>query len=266
VGAVSPEAVGPQFLEEPLTFKEVEEAIDQAHNNKAPDQGTMFNESIKYGGENAAQSCFLLFTQLNGISPSSWSKALIHLIFKGGNKDRLSCSSYRPISLISIVFKIYERVLLNRAGDTYAEEEKLLPDEQAGFRKGRSPMEQTYLLREILDKRKRLKKSTFICFVDMESAFPSTWREAIWSRMREAGITGKLYRAVQSLYDNCTSAVSTAIGTTEWFPIESGTRQGAVLSPFLFSLVISALVRALAEQGLSIKTAGKLIACLNFVC
>jgi hypothetical protein len=98
----------------------------------------------------------------------------------------------------------------------------------------------------------------------MESAFPSTWREAIWSRMQEAGITGKLYRAVQSLYDNCTSAVLTAIGTTEWFPIESGTRQGAVLSPFLFSLVISPLVRALAEQGLGIKTAGKLIACLLF--
>jgi hypothetical protein len=151
----------------------------------------MFNESIKYGGEHAAQSCFFLFAQLfeNGISPSSWSKALIHLIFKGGNKDRLSCSPYRPISLISIVSKIYERVHLNPAADTYAEEEELLPDEQAGFRKGRSPMEQTYLLRKILDERKRLKKSTFICFVDMESAFPSTWREAIWSRMQEAGIT-----------------------------------------------------------------------------
>jgi hypothetical protein len=121
VGAVPPEAVGSQVLEEPLTFKEVEAAIDQAQNNKAPGQDTMFNESIKYGGENAAQSCFFLFTQLfeNGISPSSWSKALIHLIFKGGNKDLVSCSSYRPISLISIVSKIYERVLLNRAGDTY---------------------------------------------------------------------------------------------------------------------------------------------------
>jgi hypothetical protein len=64
VGAVSPDAVGPQVLEEPLTLKEVEEAIDQAQNNKAPGQNTMFNEPIKYGGENAAQSCFFLFTQL----------------------------------------------------------------------------------------------------------------------------------------------------------------------------------------------------------
>jgi hypothetical protein len=68
----------------------------------------------------------------------AWSKALIHLIFKGGDKDPLFCSSYRAISLISIVSKVYEQILLNRAGETYAEDEKLLPNEQAGFRKGRS--------------------------------------------------------------------------------------------------------------------------------
>jgi hypothetical protein len=53
-------------------------------------------------------------------------------------------------------------VLLNRAEDTYAEEEKPLPDEQAGFRKGRSPMEKTYLLREILYERTRLTKNEYI--------------------------------------------------------------------------------------------------------
>jgi hypothetical protein len=221
---------------------------------------------MKYGVEAAVHSCFFLFTHLfeNGICPRAWSKALIHLIFKGGDKDPLSCSSYRPISLISIVSKIYERILLNRTGDTYAEDEELLPDEQAGFQKGRSPMEQTYILRELLDERKRRKKPTYICFVDLESAFPSTWRDAIWWRMQEAGITGKLYRAVKSLYEDCTSAVLTGFGPTEWFRINSATRQGAVLSPFLFSLVISPLVRELTEQGLEIDMAGKLIACLLF--
>jgi hypothetical protein len=128
---------------------------------------------------------------------------------------------------------------LNRAGDTYAEEEELLPDEQAGFRKGRSPMEQTYLLREILDERKRLKKSTFICFVDMEPAFPSTnWREAIWSQMQEAGITGKLYRAVQSLYENCTSAVLTAMVLLNGSP-SSLVHGKAQFYPLFFSLWLS---------------------------
>jgi hypothetical protein len=82
--------------------------------------------------------------------------------------------------------------------------------------------------------------------------------------MQEAGITGKLYRAVKSLYKDCTSAVLTTFGQTEWFRINSGTRQGAVLSPFLFSLLISPLVRELTEQGLVIDMASKLIACLLF--
>jgi hypothetical protein len=125
-------------------------------------------------------------------------------------------------------------------------------------------MEQTYILRELLDERKRRKKPTYICFVDLESAFPSTWQDAIWWRMQEAGITGKLYRAVKSLYEDCTSAVSTSFGPTEWFRINSGTRQGAVLSPFLFSSLISPLICGLSKQGLGIDVAGKLIACLLF--
>jgi hypothetical protein len=110
VTAVCPNAVGPEELEKPLTLDEVTEAIGQAQNNKAPGQDSVFNESMKYGGEAAVHSCFFLFTHLfeNGICPRAWSKALIHLIFKGGDKDPLSCSSYRPISLISIVSKIYE--------------------------------------------------------------------------------------------------------------------------------------------------------------
>jgi hypothetical protein len=249
VTTVCPNAVEPEELEKPLTLDEVTEAIGHAQNNKDPSQDLVFNESMKYGGEAAVHSCFFLFTHLfeNGICLRACSKALIHLIFKGGDKDPLSCFSYRHISFISIVSKIYERILLNRAGDTYAEEVELLPDEQAGFRKGRSPMEQTYILRELLDKRKRRKKPTYICFVDFKSAFPSTWQDASRSRMQEAGITDKLYRAIKSLYEDCTFAVLTSFGPTEWFRINSGTRQGAFLSPFLFSLVISPLVREITK-------------------
>jgi hypothetical protein len=56
----------------------------------------------------------------------------------------------------------------------------LFPEEQAGFSKGRSPVEQAYILKEILDYRKNLKKkTTFLCFVDLQLAFPSTWRDGM---------------------------------------------------------------------------------------
>jgi hypothetical protein len=61
--------------------------------------------------------------------------------------------------LTSSVFKVFEKIILVRL-DCTANETHLFPDEQAGFRKGRSPIEQAYILREILDYRKGLKKQT----------------------------------------------------------------------------------------------------------
>jgi hypothetical protein len=84
-----------------------------------------------------------------------------------------------PIFLTSSVSKVFEKIILKRL-DCYADEAELFPEEQAGFRKGRSPIEQAYVLREVLDYRKSLKKQTkFLCFVDLQSAIPSTWQEGI---------------------------------------------------------------------------------------
>jgi hypothetical protein len=123
-------------------------------------------------------------------------------------------------------------------------------------------LEQTYILRELLDvsKEKRLHISVLLT---LNQLFLQSGETLSGGALQEAGITGELYRAVKSLYEDCTSAVLTSFGPTEWFRIKSGTRQGAVLSPFLFSLVISPLVRELTEQGLGIDMAGKLIAFLS---
>jgi hypothetical protein len=56
----------------------------------------------------------------------------------------------RPISLTSSVSKVFEKIILKRL-NCYADEAELFPEEQAGFRKGRSPIEQAYILREVLD-------------------------------------------------------------------------------------------------------------------
>jgi hypothetical protein len=162
------------------------------------------------------------------------------------------------------VSKVFEKVILGRL-DCYADESDLFPEEQAGFRKGRSPIEQAYILREILDYRKSLKKkSTFLCFVDLQSAFPSTWREGMWRRLHEANVTGKMFRMIKSLYVDCSSAVLTDAGLTDWFKVDQGTRQGVVLSPFLFSIMISPLVDELHGLGKGTWLGDSRIGCLLF--
>lgn len=266
VHSISGTEVGPPFCELPPSLAEVTTALKSAENHKASGLDTLFNESLKAGGPVLTTSLTLLFRFFWHLesSPRIWSRALIHLIPKGHDVDMLLPSSYRPISLTSAVSRVFEKVMLTRL-DCYADESELFPDEQVGFRKGRSPLEQAYILREILDARKQMKQATtFLSFIDLESAFPSSWREGMWRRLHEANVSGKMFRLIQSLYVDCSSALLTDSGLSDWFPVEAGTRQGAVLSPFLFSLLISPLVDALHSANMGVDFFGLRIGCLLF--
>jgi hypothetical protein len=87
----------------------------------------------------------------------------------------------------------------------------------------------------------------------------------MWRRLHEANIRGKVFCLIQSLYTDCSSALLTDAGLSNWFPVSSGTRLGAVLSPFLFSLLLSPLVDELHAHNTGIDFFGKRIGCLMFV-
>jgi hypothetical protein len=86
----------------------------------------------------------------------------------------------------------------------------------------------------------------------------------MWRRLHEANVTGKMFRMIKSLYVDCSSAVLTDAGLTDWFKVDQGTRQGAVLSPFLFSIMISPLVDELHRLGKGTWLGVSRIGCLLF--
>jgi hypothetical protein len=86
----------------------------------------------------------------------------------------------------------------------------------------------------------------------------------MWRHLHEANIRGKVFRLIKSLYFDCSSALLTDAGLSDWFPVSSGTRQGAILSPFLFSLLISPLVDELHAHNTVIDFFGERIGCLMF--
>ena len=264
VATVSDSEVGGVFCEIRITLLEIETALRSLENNKAPGLDSILNESLKYGGDMLVEALQVLFNFILkvGICPTIWRKATIHLIFKEGGLDPLDASAYRPISLTSCLSKVYERVILNRL-TSHLELNNLLPEEQAGFRQKRGTLEQAFILRESLDSRKP-KHPTFAAFIDLTNAFPSTWQDGMWLRLREVGVTGSLYRSIRSLYSSCQSAIQTQFGLTEWFESDLGTRQGAVLSPLLFSLLINPLATLLKEHGFGIRLINILIAILLY--
>jgi hypothetical protein len=187
---------------------------------------------------------------------------MIHLIFKDGGLDPLEVASYRPISLTSCISKVYERVILNRLNEAF-KKDGILPEEQVGFLQHRCTLEQAYILREAVDSQKH-KHATFMCFVDFTNAFPSTWQDGMWSRLRKTRVKGRLYRSIRSLYKLCTSSIQTPYELTDWFMLDLGTRQGAVFSPLLFSLVVNPLATLLKSKGFGVKLGGIQLACLLY--
>ena len=122
---------------------------------------------------------------------------------------------------MSTIAKVMGRILIMRiAARTDAE----LRKEQAGFRKGRSTMEQIFVLRIIVKQVTEWNSSLYLCFVDNEKAFDSMHRSTLWKIMRCYGIPPKIVRMVQVMYTNSTSAVVGGDGRTEWFEVKSSVK------------------------------------------
>ena len=118
------------------------------------------------------------------------------------------------------------------------------------FRKGRSTIDQVTSLHEAIYQRKRnIKKSPTIAFLDIKAAYDSVDREILWERMRVLGSRGAVMDMLRSLFDHNTSRV--VIGGEESKEIvhERGLLQGSVLSPLLYSIYIDGLAVKLRREG-----------------
>ena len=114
------------------------------------------------------------------------------------------CNNYRTISLISHGSKVMLKIILNRMRPLA---ENIIAEEQAGFRRGRSTIEQIFNLRILCEKHLQHQRNIYNVFIDFKRAFDRVWHEALWATMKKFNISGKLIETIQSLYENAMSAV-----------------------------------------------------------
>ena len=165
--------------------------------------------------------------------------AVIVPLYKGKG-DVYECGNYRGISLLSVVGKVYGRVLINRIRD---KTEGVISEVQSGFRRGRGCTDQTFAVREICEKYLKKGKDVYFAFLDLEKAYDRVDRDAMWNVLRLYGVGGKLLKAVKSMYAGSKACVRVGNEMSEWFTVRVGLRQGCVMSPWLFNLYIDGVVR-----------------------
>ena len=111
----------------------------------------------------------------------------------------------------------------------------LLCEEQAEFRKGYSTIDHMFNLKCLVDLNlHRKKKQLFCAFISYRKAFDSVNRIALWQKLIQQNINGKMLRVVHSMYNNTISRVRQNSKLSNYFFTNVGVRQGENLSPILF--------------------------------
>jgi hypothetical protein len=185
--------------------------------------------------------------------PDYWAKALMIPAHKKGAVN--NPANYRGISLLTAVSKIFTKCTYV-IFQTWAQESGHLYEEQGGFRKGRSTVDQAFVFQSLSQKYLSKKKGRFYClFVDFTKAFDSISHDCLWYTMLKDGAHGRLLQTIRSMYTKLQSSIVTPDGITDFVNVSMGVRQGCQLSAFLFIQYLNELVdegRAQGGQGVYI--------------
>ena len=229
-------------LADPPTLKEVEDSVRQLTSGKAAGPDGIPPDVYKHGGSSIRKQLLKLFIQswTEGQVPQAFKDAdLMHLYKNKG--DIKCCDNHRGISLLCIAGKIYARILLNRLV-AHLEVIGLLPESQCGFVAGRSTIDPCFALRQLQEKCWFHSKDLFLLFVDLTKAFDTVNRDGLWALLKKIGCPDHFVSIIRSFHDGMKITVKEGTDKAAPFIVSSGTKQGCVLAPTLFSIFFSLML------------------------
>ena len=237
----------PPISEEPPTLTEVRMAISKLKSGKAAGICDIPAELLKAGGEPMARGLHTVQTAIwqSGTIPPDLLRGVVIPLWKGKG-DRWDCSNYRGITLLSIPGKVLAHILLKRIRNHLLRHQR---PEQSGFTPGKSTIDRILALRLIVERRREFGRGLLAAYIDLKKAFDSVHRESLWEILRLRGIPTQIIGLIASLYTGTESAVKCGGGMSNFFPVNSGVRQGCVLAPTLFNTCMDWIMGRATSQS-----------------
>ena len=169
-----------------------------------------------------------------GHFPTTWKEAHTVMIPKPG-KSLTNPLSYRPISLLNAMSKIYEKLLLHIFQNHSSTHNIAIP-QQAGFTSQTSTTHQLARLTNHIHQGFKTRKLTVAAFLDVERAFDRVWHEGLLYKLIALEFPHNLILSMQSFLKNRTFKIKVHNSLSPPGTIAAGVPQGSVLSPTLFNL------------------------------
>lgn len=224
--------------EDPFSSEEFQSAKKSIRCGKACGEDGITPEFLKYGGLDDIVLGFVNQAYTEGSIPERWKTLIIVTVPKKG--DLTKPDNYRGISLISLVMKLYNRMIMNRLRPVL---DPLLRIPQNGFRQKRSTVGQIVALRRLLEGVRSKNLSCVLTFIDFRKAFDTIHRGKLMEILRAYGVPEKMVSAIAATYSQTWAKVRTPDGDTESFEILAGVLQGDTLAPFLFIVALDYALR-----------------------
>ena len=139
-----------------------------------------------------------------------------------------------------------------------------LPEEQAGFRSGRSTADMLVAIQVLIEKTIEMDGQTFVVFIDYSKALDSISQVQMFEILSEMGFPKHLVVLLEALYNDQSAVIRWNGRHSSAFKIESGVRQGCIISPHLFNLYTESVIREAEIEEMGIKIGGKLASNLRY--
>ena len=223
----------------PITITEFKQKLGMANNTSAPGSDGVTYNLLK-------QSPDILFIKLlqilnvcllMGYFPKQWKDAKVIMVQKPG-KDHTNPKSYRPISLLPAISKIFERIICERLVG-HLEQNNLLNKYQAGYRKGRSTQEHIFRLAQQVYNGFKTRECTMAVFLDCEAAFDAVWTNGLMFKLYQLNLPKNFLRVLCSFLKDRSLKVHVEGVSSREVKLRAGTPQGSCLSPILFCIHVN---------------------------